>query len=372
MDPVRLALDVGPLLRPPHRRRRGRRRAAPPPSTATPDVDVDPYVLSFRARPAPPVRRLPLPGRRRPPAVGASATTRVSTGGCGAADVVHGTNYVVPPTRRPAVVSVYDCWFLRHPDRGRRRRAPGRRGAAPARARRRRRSTRPARRRPTSSASCSAPTASRSSTSGRSPCPRPPARAAGLAVGLDGRPVRARRSAPSSGARTSRRSSPRSPRPGATADVALVLAGAPGDDSAALDAAVDAPRRRPPGARCVRPGAVDDGDQGVAAAPRRACSPTRRSTRGSGSRSSRPRPSGCRSSRPAPARSPRSPATAPSSSPLGDGDALAAALPAGARRRRTAARALVAAGRGNVDPVLVGGDRRRHGRPVPRGCSTER
>ena len=33
----------------------------------------------------------------------------------GDVEVVHGTNYVVPPTRRPAVVSVYDCWFLTHP-----------------------------------------------------------------------------------------------------------------------------------------------------------------------------------------------------------------------------------------------------------------
>jgi glycosyltransferase involved in cell wall biosynthesis len=29
---------------------------------------------------------------------------------------VHGTNYVAPPSRRPTIVSVYDCWFLRHPD----------------------------------------------------------------------------------------------------------------------------------------------------------------------------------------------------------------------------------------------------------------
>ncbi len=33
----------------------------------------------------------------------------------GRPDVVHGTNYVVPPTRCPSVVSVYDCWFLEHP-----------------------------------------------------------------------------------------------------------------------------------------------------------------------------------------------------------------------------------------------------------------
>jgi glycosyltransferase involved in cell wall biosynthesis len=33
----------------------------------------------------------------------------------GDAEVVHGTNYVVPPSRLPALVSVYDCWFLDHP-----------------------------------------------------------------------------------------------------------------------------------------------------------------------------------------------------------------------------------------------------------------
>jgi glycosyltransferase involved in cell wall biosynthesis len=29
---------------------------------------------------------------------------------------VHGTNYVTPPTTLPTMVSVYDCWFLDHPD----------------------------------------------------------------------------------------------------------------------------------------------------------------------------------------------------------------------------------------------------------------
>ena len=33
----------------------------------------------------------------------------------GPADVVHGTNYVAPPSTKPTVISVYDCWFLRHP-----------------------------------------------------------------------------------------------------------------------------------------------------------------------------------------------------------------------------------------------------------------
>jgi glycosyltransferase involved in cell wall biosynthesis len=32
----------------------------------------------------------------------------------GDVDLVHGTNYVVPPSRHPTVVTVYDCWFLRH------------------------------------------------------------------------------------------------------------------------------------------------------------------------------------------------------------------------------------------------------------------
>ncbi len=34
----------------------------------------------------------------------------------GRPQVIHGTNYVVPPARCARLVSVYDCWFLRHPD----------------------------------------------------------------------------------------------------------------------------------------------------------------------------------------------------------------------------------------------------------------
>lgn len=32
------------------------------------------------------------------------------------AEVVHGTNYLVPPTALPTVVTVHDTWYLRHPD----------------------------------------------------------------------------------------------------------------------------------------------------------------------------------------------------------------------------------------------------------------
>ena len=73
----------------------------------------DPYLLSFRARPdrdPPPAA----PRRPRPSAVDhADSTPRRSM--AGPAEVVHGTNYVVPPSRLPRLVSVYDCWFLADP-----------------------------------------------------------------------------------------------------------------------------------------------------------------------------------------------------------------------------------------------------------------
>ena len=113
MDPVRLALDVGPL----HGHRTGIGAAVDRLVTtlgACEGVEVLPYVLSFRSRPMPPTRRLPLPA-----AVAHELWSRLDgphlDRWLGDAEVVHGTNYVVPPTRRPAVVSVYDCWFLTHP-----------------------------------------------------------------------------------------------------------------------------------------------------------------------------------------------------------------------------------------------------------------
>ncbi len=78
------------------------------------DVTLTRYVISARARIRPPERRLPIPAaaalrlwaRRSPPV----------DRWLGPHDVVHGTNYVVPPTRTPRLVSVYDCWFLEHPE----------------------------------------------------------------------------------------------------------------------------------------------------------------------------------------------------------------------------------------------------------------
>jgi glycosyltransferase involved in cell wall biosynthesis len=77
--------------------------------------EVRPYVLSFRAQLPVGVRRLRFPagpalrcwGRTDHP-----SADRTFTG----ADVVHGPNYVVPPSRLPTVVSVHDCWFLQHPE----------------------------------------------------------------------------------------------------------------------------------------------------------------------------------------------------------------------------------------------------------------
>jgi glycosyltransferase involved in cell wall biosynthesis len=80
-----------------------------------PSITVKPYLVSFRATPHVGHTRLPLPG-----IVASHAWSRGSFPHADrwlrGADVVHGTNYVAPPTRLPTVVSVYDCWFLVHPD----------------------------------------------------------------------------------------------------------------------------------------------------------------------------------------------------------------------------------------------------------------
>jgi glycosyltransferase involved in cell wall biosynthesis len=110
---LHLALDTGPLYG--HRTGVGvavegivealRRRQ---------DIIVEPYHLSFRSKPVAGHHRLPLPG-----IVASHLWSRLDHPGADrwldGADVVHGTNYVAPPTRLPTVISVYDCWFLEHP-----------------------------------------------------------------------------------------------------------------------------------------------------------------------------------------------------------------------------------------------------------------
>ncbi len=80
------------------------------------DIELRRYVTSARVRLGPNERRLPVPA-----AVAHRLWSRPSRWkfdrSLGRTDVVHGTNYVVPPTTAPRVVSVYDCWFLENSDR---------------------------------------------------------------------------------------------------------------------------------------------------------------------------------------------------------------------------------------------------------------
>jgi glycosyltransferase involved in cell wall biosynthesis len=103
---MRVALDVGPLIG----NRTGIGRLTEELVRALeqqPGVSVAPYLLSFRSTLPVGTTRLPFPAalahhcwsRSRWP----SAERWLSE-----ADVVHGTNYVVPPPRRPTVVSVHD------------------------------------------------------------------------------------------------------------------------------------------------------------------------------------------------------------------------------------------------------------------------
>lgn len=78
------------------------------------DATLVPYVLSFRAELAPSTTRLPLPASLAVRSWSRVGRPRVDHW-FGQCDLVHGTNYVVPPSRRPRLVSVYDCWALDNP-----------------------------------------------------------------------------------------------------------------------------------------------------------------------------------------------------------------------------------------------------------------
>lgn len=77
-------------------------------------VQLREYIVSFRGRVGG-ACRLPIPA-----AVAHRLWSHLGMprfdGRFSGCEVIHGTNYVVPPSRRPRLVSVYDCWFLRHPD----------------------------------------------------------------------------------------------------------------------------------------------------------------------------------------------------------------------------------------------------------------
>lgn len=117
--PLTVAFDIGPTLTPltgVGQAVVGLERALR--ALASPPLLV-PYLVSWRGTPPPDGRRLPLPAALAhrwwaratwPP------MDRWLTGPQMRPTVVHGTNYVVPPARLARVVSVYDCWFLRHPE----------------------------------------------------------------------------------------------------------------------------------------------------------------------------------------------------------------------------------------------------------------
>ena len=114
MSAVRVAVDVGPLAG----RRTGVGVAVAELTShlgRRDDVDLRPYLVSFRARRDAGIVRLPLPAAAAHRCWAASDHPRADRW-LGDVHVVHGTNYVVPPSHLPRLVSVYDCWFLRHTD----------------------------------------------------------------------------------------------------------------------------------------------------------------------------------------------------------------------------------------------------------------
>lgn len=109
-----VAFDTGPLHG--HRTGVGRAVAALRAQYAhRDDLEVIAYVLSARARLDPGERRLGLPAALAMRIWSYSDHPRADRWLRGA-DVIHGTNYSAPPSKLPTVISVYDTWFLRNTD----------------------------------------------------------------------------------------------------------------------------------------------------------------------------------------------------------------------------------------------------------------
>lgn len=112
--PLRVAFDVGPLYG--HRTGVGVAAAGMLDELGRRDeLEPVPYLVSFRSDPHAGHRKLPLPGIAASLLWSASSHPRADRW-LPDVDLVHGTNYVAPPTDHPTVISVYDCWFLVHPD----------------------------------------------------------------------------------------------------------------------------------------------------------------------------------------------------------------------------------------------------------------
>jgi len=78
------------------------------------DVHLIPYALSFRGTLREGVTRLPLPAALALRMWSHLPVPRLDRW-MRPAQVVHGTNYTIGPSRLPRLVTVYDCWFLRNP-----------------------------------------------------------------------------------------------------------------------------------------------------------------------------------------------------------------------------------------------------------------
>ena len=113
MSSINVAFDAGPLYGP----RTGVGEATAGMRAALSDhadVSLRGFLVSARSQPHPGDHKLPLPGIVASYLWAYSDLPRAGRW-LRPADMVHGTNYVAPPSRLPTVVSVYDCWFLAHP-----------------------------------------------------------------------------------------------------------------------------------------------------------------------------------------------------------------------------------------------------------------
>ena len=121
---MRVAVDATPLLGPPTGVAQALRGLLSGLSSVAPGVEVDPYVLSGRAArrgqvvvDGDPATALPLPAGAAIRLWGRMDRPRADRW-LGDADVVHGSNFVVPPMRAvPTTATVHDCWCARHPER---------------------------------------------------------------------------------------------------------------------------------------------------------------------------------------------------------------------------------------------------------------
>jgi glycosyltransferase involved in cell wall biosynthesis len=113
MDPVQVAFDVVPLAG--SRTGVGNAVAALHDELGRrKDVSLVPYLVSVRA-PKSLGSKLPIPALAAH-RLWATADTPSADRWLPPFDVIHGANYVVPPSSKPRLVSVYDCWFLQRPD----------------------------------------------------------------------------------------------------------------------------------------------------------------------------------------------------------------------------------------------------------------